>query len=308
MPDERRPVRTLVRAGDSIVNLIAFALMLALFTYAAYSIWYTWSLTHGSFLTDELAMYKPDGNRPTLADLMERNPDVRAWLTIDGTNIDYPMVQGEDNWEYLNKDVMGDFSLAGAIFLDSNNNADLSDPYNMIYGHHIEGGAMFSDVLEFRTASFFETYRTGTLWLAEDAYHVDIFACTEADAMDEVIYRDPHTVTRDELPSVLEYITSRSVQTREVGITDEDPVIALSTCENAEGFERVLIFGKLTKMTQAEIEAAYLKNQEQSPASLEVNQQEAWYARLLGEPLMLAAAGVLLIILLMIIVTLITGA
>lgn len=41
-----------------------------------------------------------------------------AWLTIDDTKIDYPVMQGKDNTEYLNKDPYGDYALAGSIFLD----------------------------------------------------------------------------------------------------------------------------------------------------------------------------------------------
>lgn len=302
MGEERRPLRSLVRAGDHVANFIALLLALLLLLYSAYSIWYTYSLTHGSFLSDDLAMYKPDGTTPTLADLMKENRDVRAWLTIDETHIDYPVVQGADNWEYLNKDVMGDFSLAGAIFLDSANAPDFSDPYNMIYGHHIEGGAMFSDVLEFRTASFFETHKTGTLWLADEAYHVDIFACVEAGATDPVIYQDPATVTPGSLPGVVEDIMSVALHTRAMDITEEDSIIGLSTCENAEGFGRVLIFGKLTAMTEVEMDALMVKNQEEPPASLESSRPERWYAPILRHPRILLSAGVALIILILLLV------
>ena len=77
------------------------------------------------------------------------NPDVRGWLTIDGTHVDYPIVQGEDDMEYVNKGVYGEFSLSGTIFLDSENTSDFSDCYNLLFGHHMANGAMFGDVVRF---------------------------------------------------------------------------------------------------------------------------------------------------------------
>lgn len=282
--EERRPLRKLAKAGGHIVNSLALVLVLALLLYSAYSIWYTYSLKHGSFLSDELAMYKPDGYTPTLQDLMKENPDVVAWLTIDDTNIDYPVVQGEDNWEYLNKDVFGAFSLAGAIFLDSVNARDFSDPYNMIYGHHIEGGAMFADVLKFREASFFETHPRGVIWLADTAYHISFFACIEADGMDEVIYRDPGTISSEELPEIVRNITGRSAQVRDLRIDASDRIVGLSTCEDAEGFRRVLLYGKLTQMTQEEMNALMQKNREEAESSSDDGSSRKWYAAILRHP------------------------
>ena len=66
------------------------------------------------------------------------NPDVCGWLTIDGTHIDYPLVQGATNMDYINRDVYGEFSLSGAVFLDSRSKADFSDGYSIVYAHHME--------------------------------------------------------------------------------------------------------------------------------------------------------------------------
>ena len=53
---------------------------------------------------------------PSLQELQKINPDVCAWLTVDGTKIDYPVVQGETNLEYINQDIYGEFALSGSIF------------------------------------------------------------------------------------------------------------------------------------------------------------------------------------------------
>ena len=110
------------RFGNQILNIIAGILTLLLFLYGAYCLWDTYMTGRGAFLSDDLLEYKPTPGQeenPTLQELMAINPDVVGWLTVDDTHIDYPVVQGEDDMEYINKDVYGQFALSGSIFLSS---------------------------------------------------------------------------------------------------------------------------------------------------------------------------------------------
>ena len=103
------------KIGNKIISAVSGAGVLALVLVGGYIIWYTLMLYQSAFLDDDLLQYKPslgEEENASLYELMAINPDVCGWLTIEGTNIDYPIVQGEDDIEYLNKDVFGDFSLA----------------------------------------------------------------------------------------------------------------------------------------------------------------------------------------------------
>ena len=84
---------------------------------------------NGGFISDELLHYKPTGTNDCarLQDLMAKNPDVVGWVTIDGTNIDYPFVQGKDNQEYLNKNVLGSPRFGSGV-LDTRNSRAMTDP------------------------------------------------------------------------------------------------------------------------------------------------------------------------------------
>lgn len=100
--------------------------------------------------------------------LKKINPDVVSWITIPGTNIDYPLLQGKDNNQYLHKDMEGRDSAAGAIFLDHGDKADLSSRHNIIYGHHMKNGTMFKDIVKYKDQQYltntrisFSTPRTG---------------------------------------------------------------------------------------------------------------------------------------------------
>ena len=241
----------LARAGDRLVSLLAAGLILLMLLYGGYSLWDTAMVFNGAFLSSDLLQFKPaagdpDSN-PTLAELQAINPDVLGWLTIDDTHIDYPVVIGETDMEYVNKDVYGDFALSGSIFLDSDNARDLSDAYTLVYGHHMDNGAMFGDVVEFVNTDYFESHPSGTLYLPDATYSIEIFACVQVDAFDSMIY-DPLAQNGD-VSELLNYVDEIAVQSRYIGVQPTDKVIGLSTCAEAETNGRVVIFGRLARMS-----------------------------------------------------------
>ena len=241
----------LARAGDRLVSLLAAGLILLMLLYGGYSLWDTAMVFNGAFLSSDLLQFKPaagdpDSN-PTLAELQAINPDVLGWLTIDDTHIDYPVVIGETDMEYVNKDVYGDFALSGSIFMDSDNARDLSDAYTLVYGHHMDNGAMFGDVVEFVNTDYFESHQTGTLYLPDATYTIEIFACVQVDAFDSMIY-DPLAQNGD-VSELLNYVDEIAVQSRYIGVQPTDKVIGLSTCAEAETTGRVVIFGRLDRMS-----------------------------------------------------------
>ncbi|HUM84080.1 MAG TPA: class B sortase [Lachnospiraceae bacterium] len=247
-----RYAASLSRAGNRILNILMALLILTIALYGAYSLWDTWEIYNRAFASEDLLKYKPAGNagntgntnNPTLQDLMKINPDVRGWLTIDDTHINYPVLQGSYDYEYLNKDVYGNFVLSGSIFLSTGNSGDFSDPYSLVYGHHMDNGAMFGDVAEFVNSSYFEKHQTGTLYLPDQTYHISLFACVEADAYDSQIY-DYSSDGKGDIAGLLDYISKIAVQNRNINVTDSDHIIGLSTCADAVTNGRIVLFGRL---------------------------------------------------------------
>lgn len=243
----------LARAGSRLVRALAGLLMLVLLAYGGFALWQDAALRHGAFAGAELLHYKPAvlaAENPTLAELQAVNPDVCGWLTVDGTNIDYPVVQGATNMDYVNRDVYGDFSLAGAVFLDSRSAADLTDAYTVIYGHHMDNGAMFGDVARFAEKDFFEAHPGGSLSLPDAAYTIRFFACVQADAYDAAVYT-PERYT-DGVQPLLDYLAAQAVQRRDIGVTASDRIIALSTCAGSETNGRVVVFGQLQPLNEGD--------------------------------------------------------
>ena len=220
------------RVGNRILSIMAGILILLMLSYGMYSLWDTYKIYANSFADEELLKFRPtdDGeDNPTLKDLKKLNPDVKAWIQVPKTNIDYPVVQGQDDMEYINKNVYGEFELSGAIFLSCLNKDDFSDPYNLVYGHNMKNGGMFADVADFTNKEYFETHQKGKLYLTDaKIYHPDGYR-------------------KENLKDLLDYIQANAVQYRDVNVADENSLIALSTCSEAETNGRVVLIGKLER-------------------------------------------------------------
>ena len=237
------------RVGNRILSIMAGILILLMLSYGMYSLWDTYKIYANSFADEELLKFRPtdDGeDNPTLKDLKKLNPDVKAWIQVPKTNIDYPVVQGQDDMEYINKNVYGEFELSGAIFLSCLNKDDFSDPYNLVYGHNMKNGGMFADVADFTNKEYFETHQKGKLYLTDATRKIRFFACMKVTAADAKIYH-PDGSHKENLKDLLDYIQANAVQYRDVNVADENSLIALSTCSEAETNGRVVLIGKLER-------------------------------------------------------------
>lgn len=237
------------RVGNRILSIMAGILILLMLSYGMYSLWDTYKIYANSFADEELLKFRPtdDGaDNPTLKDLKKLNPDVKAWIQVPKTNIVYPVVQGQDDMEYINKNVYGEFELSGAIFLSCLNKDDFSDPYNLVYGHNMKNGGMFADVADFTNKEYFETHQKGKLYLTDATRKIRFFACMKVTAADAKIYH-PDGYRKENLKDLLDYIQANAVQYRDVNVADENSLIALSTCSEAETNGRVVLIGKLER-------------------------------------------------------------
>ncbi|MBR1622574.1 MAG: class B sortase [Pseudobutyrivibrio sp.] len=244
------------RGGNTVLSLIAVFIVIVLTAYAAYSLLYTYQVYNDAFLDSEIIDLRPTfsgdstDNRATFKELLAINEDTTSWVTIDGTLIDYPVMQGEDDYEYVNKNVYGDFELSGSIFLSAGNSKDFSDPYNLLYGHHIANGGMFGDVMKYTSEAFFNKNSTGILYLPDATYSITIYACVECSAYDDNIFYGAKDQT--EMADFQAWVKENATHYRDIGVTENDKIIALTTCENATTDGRCAIVGRLDKIATVE--------------------------------------------------------
>lgn len=93
----------------------------------------------------------------------------KGWISMPGTMIDYPIVQGQDNEYYLSHDVYDQKNSYGSIFIDANYNEE-TDLVKIIYGHHMDDGQMFTDLLKFQDEEFRHNHES--FIINEDEYQI----------------------------------------------------------------------------------------------------------------------------------------
>lgn len=253
-PPPLRAAAAVARAGDRLLTLVLGLVLAAIFLYASFALWDTWRIYNDAGVDRDLLRYKPTAQQDPavgFAELRAINPDVCAWLTVADTNIDYPVVQGEDNVRYLNTDVYGAFSLSGSIFLDCRNAPDFSDGYSLIYGHHMDASVMFGELAGFTQAEYFEQHPTATLALPGQTCTVQFFACLYTDAYNARVFA-PGDLSVEERQAFLEEIRQSALQYREIGVTGQDRLLALSTCSDASTNGRVVVLGRLVPPASGE--------------------------------------------------------
>ena len=129
--------RIFLKTANSLLSAVIVLFLVVAGAYSAYALWDNMQVYASvDDIQSQLLKYKPtpgEDNGPTFEELRAINPDVCAWITLDGTKIDYPVLQGEDNLTYINKDVYGNFALAGSIFLDSNCDRSFQEKYSLLY-------------------------------------------------------------------------------------------------------------------------------------------------------------------------------
>ena len=240
--------RWILKTANSLLNWVVILCLCVAGAYAVYALWDNNRIyAAANDVQADMIKIKPavteDGGA-SFAELLAINPDVCAWVTLDNTNIDYPVLQGSTNLTYINQNVYGNFALAGSIFLDTRNERDFSDAYSLLYGHHMENSGMFGDLDLYKDQTFFDENTTGTLILPDRAYHLEIFACLVIDAGDDAIF-DPERWQTD-IDGLLSYARDNNLHLREETINqlermDNPQILALSTCSTEFTDARTII-------------------------------------------------------------------
>lgn len=205
--------RILLKLLNGIYGWIVGTAIVASAAYAGYAIWDNAQIYQAAEnVQDQIRQLKPDAEAkdgPGFEELRALNGDVVGWITVDGTNIDYPVLQGDTNLTYMNKDVYGKFSLAGSIFLDTRNKADFSDPYSLIYGHNMDEHLMFGDLALFKDKKFFEKNTQATLMIPGESRGYKVAAVLQISAGTEEIFNPDKW--KDNLQGFGEFLKKNSI-------------------------------------------------------------------------------------------------
>lgn len=170
-----------------------------------------------------------DSIRPQFQTLQQLNPEMIGWIRIDGTPIDYPILQAVDNDYYLYRNYKAQKSKAGSIFMDFRNDVSADDRNTVLYGHRLKDGSMFQSLTNFLDEDFFRTHRTIEFDTMYDRFDAEIFAVYYTTVDFDYIQTD--FTTDEEYRALLEEIQEKSFFESDVHVTEEDRILTLSTCD-----------------------------------------------------------------------------
>ncbi|MGY3778000.1 class B sortase [Isobaculum melis] len=234
-----------IRLLDSSINFCVFLFLLLLLSYGCYAIWDSEQI-YAAGDAANYQVYKPsEESELSFKDLKDQNSDVLGWISVYGTKIDYPLLQGEDNQKYISMNAQGDYSLAGSIFLDYRNAPDFTDFNTIIFGHHMEKSAMFGDLERFFEQDFFEQHKYGNLYYQDKDHGIEFFAFMEVDAFDSSIYTTPVSQAQAK-QKYLDSIKNQSKYYRAIDVSIEDYLVLLSTCTENTTNGRHILVGRVT--------------------------------------------------------------
>lgn len=190
--------------------------------------------------------------------MLDINSDYKGWLTIYGTQISEPVVQGETNETYLRTNINGEHAEAGTLFLDET--TDLTQDGNLIiYGHKMNDGTMFGTLDKFEDEEFFDNNGT-VCWESEKGKeYYQIFALlvlpgysTAPDFIDLQAWNN--VLDEEQTADMLNTIADRaSIFRGESFNLEKDKYIFLVTCDYSINNGRLVLVGRrLSKKSETE--------------------------------------------------------
>ena len=185
------------------------------------------------------------GHDIDFAALQEQNADVVAWVRSEGTIVDYPVVQGEDNAYYLKHDLDGAYANLGTIFMDYQNAPDLTDQNTMLFGHNMKTDDMFGTLVNYREQAYYEAHPVIMLYTPEKSYRVELFSAYILPA-DRHNLR-PNYQTEEKYRAFLEDAIAKSLFESDVSVTEQDRIVTFCTCTYEFDDARFILHGKLVE-------------------------------------------------------------
>lgn len=177
--------------------------------------------------------------------LLEINEDIIGWIKIENTNINYPILQDNDNLKYLKHSYNGTYNSNGSIF--TLNNAPFNDNITTIYGHNMKNGIMFSELSKYMNKIFLDEHSTITIYTKEENYKATIFSCYSIG-----VHQEENNIKLLDFENEIEYYKKASKYSID-NIGEIKKIIKLSTCSYLNNHttptdQRYYVIAKLEKV------------------------------------------------------------
>lgn len=229
-----------VRKSVFLVALVVLIITLSyLVNYFAESWLAGRAVSNAAGMWNNASLQKDDsGVYIAFKELMKSNSDIKAWMKIEGTNINNPVYQTTDNDYYISHDMNKQSSRYGALFIDKD--AAITAAGNsknvVVYGHHMRDGTMFGTLKKYTDINFYKQHPVidfTTLYQDADYKVFAVFITNtkpEQDNGEVFNYRYPEFASEEDFLSFVNNVKVRSIIDTGVEVTAEDELLTLSTC------------------------------------------------------------------------------
>ena len=175
----------------------------------------------------------------SVSNLLSMNSECFGWISIAGTNINYPVMHTPSNpQKYLNKNFYGEYSYSGTPFLDARCSADRTN--FIIYGHHMNNGTMFADLCNYTDYSYFTEHPTVVLETKDGVFAYSVFSVMKVKS-DDVWYKFLTTDLDETYEKCVSYAKTKSLYNTEITPVCCQLILTLSTCYGYNQDDRILV-------------------------------------------------------------------
>lgn len=191
-----------------------------------------------SDIYEEILVEKEDNYN----NLVHINPDFKFWIEVENTNINYPVLQSDNNEFYLSRDIYKNDLSSGSIFMDYRNDFE-KDPNVIIYGHNMKNNTMFENLNKFKDEGFFYDGNKIKIITSDKEYVYEVFSAYYIDASYD--YLVPRFDSDMDFEKYIEEIKKLSICDSSTQVSSSDKIITLSTCSYEGENTRTVVHGKL---------------------------------------------------------------
>ncbi len=177
--------------------------------------------------------------------LKEINSETVAWLKVNGTNIEYPIVKATNNDYYLTHSFDKSYNGAGWIFSDYKNKFDNTDKNIVIYGHNRRDGSMFGTLENILNENWYNNEENLKIKFSTESENsiYQVFSIYRIEKEDYYIT----TNFNNNFKKFINTINKRSIKDFGVDLNENDQILTLSTCDNNNKYRVVLHAKKVLK-------------------------------------------------------------
>lgn len=186
-----------------------------------------------------------------LKKLQAEYPDIVAWLEIENSSINYPVLQGKDNDYYLYKNYKGVYSRNGSIFLDYRYDFSKENQNFFVYGHNNNDQMMFNELIKYSEEEYYKSHENISLITNQTVEQYEIVAVFKSEIFNKDVnnvfkyYKYLEFETEEKFDEYINNCKEKSLYKIDKNVEYGDKILTLSTCEYSKPNGRFVVVATL---------------------------------------------------------------